>query len=179
VYKSFAFFCLFLFWQRNRPIAKRCVPFFEQRTDMKRPLIILLLFITSNAFGQKAKNFDFSIIVFGCFHADTLSLWANGQQIFNKEIAESDESLSITKLSAHQDRDGLWISNGQQKLRLKNLKPLSIEVILNGVKSRKDININLKKGKIVVLDNCAYSDKDGNTVKGLTIGQSKKTLKLD
>lgn len=133
------------------------------------------MLIPTATFGQKSSKIDFSIMVLGCFNSDTLSLIVNGREILNNEIVESDYSLQMTQITLYQDRDGLWLLHGQNKTRLQrieDLDPLKIQAIFNGTGSRQDVN--LRKGKFVLMHSCAYEEQNARTVQVLTIGQSRR-----
>jgi hypothetical protein len=144
-------------------------------------LFILLNLITTIAFGlQKENPFDFSVIVGSCFKADTVKISINGQELTDNEIVESDFSTGVTKLGVYQDKDGLWILKGDEKIKKNRLtigRQITIDIFVNGTKTTK--MIDLRKGKIIFIENCFVKNENGQTIKTLTFGQFKKTVRLE
>jgi hypothetical protein len=142
-------------------------------------LLLILSFISTISFGQGKRNFDFSLTIASCFHGDTVRIKINGVELTNNEIVESDFVLGITKLDIFQDNDGLWIIRGQEKIKKNRIefnKTVSVDVVVNGKETKKEINI--KKGKIIFVNNCFVKDKDGQARQRLTFEQYKKTVAL-
>ena len=143
-------------------------------------LLLLFSFISTLVLGQSEKPFDFSLIIASCFKADTIKIRVNGQDLIDNEIVNSDFSTGVTELGIYQDNDGLWIQKGKEKIKKEKLtidRQINLDIIVNRTRTTKIIDI--KKGKILFVDNCFVKNQSGQTVQTLTVGQHKKTVRLE
>ena len=144
-----------------------------------KKLLLSLILITLNAlssFGQlKISHEKFSLRIASCFESDTLDITINGKELVKNVIVTSDFSTSITDLAIYQDAAGLWVLHKNERTkqeRLEMSKMIKIDIRINGVLTSK--NINLKKGWILMLDNCM-----GETARVVKVTQHKKTVILE
>ncbi len=145
-------------------------------------LVIVLSLLSTLTFGfQKKYKYDFVLIIGSCFQSDTLTIQISGQQLVDNVIVESDPVTGVARLSIFQDKDRLWVLMGEKdKIKLDRLelkKEIPITIFVNGTKTT--LTINLKKGKIVLVDNCSVKLDNGQISKRLTFRQHKKPVTLE
>jgi len=140
----------------------------------------LLLLISSLTFGQSSKQADFSLIVASCFHGDTIKIILNGYELITNETANSDFATGRTEIEIYQDKAGLWLQTGLQKIKRDRLlitNQVTLDFFVNDVKTTK--TVDLRKGKILVIDNCYVKSDSGESLKTLTIQQFKKSVTFE
>lgn len=111
------------------------------------------------------------------FDQDTIDLTLNGIDIVRTYILESDFSTGITELGIYQDDQGLWVQKGLDTQELKRLDLdgyLRVQIKING--KQTNLELKLKKGKIMVLDYCNVQTSHGNSFRTVTIRQHRKTV---
>jgi hypothetical protein len=141
--------------------------------------IFALLFSTILT-GQEYKNIDFSLILADCYKNDTISISINDIKIIESEIITSDFSTGLTDLSIFQDKKKLVISSDKgESSEDKILIDKKIEVHLTIGKSEYSRILNLKKGKIIVIDYCNRQNDEGKMIKTIDFQQYKKTVEFD
>jgi len=132
-------------------------------------------------FQTKKYKYDFTVMIASCFESDSLDIKVNGQDIISDVIATSDFSTGATKVFLYQAEDGLfvfWENNSKKRLnRLEFKRNITIAIFINGTKTTK--TIDLKKGKIILVDNCSVKAENGQTSKQVTFGQFKKQVTLE
>ena len=139
------------------------------------------LLISTNLIGQEYKNLDFSLIIADCFKNDTISLSINGIEIIKTEKVTSDFSTGLTDISIYQDTKNLVLnSNNGQLVNEKILidKKLKIHLTI-GKKEGISKIIDLKKGKIIVVDYCNRQNQKGEMIKTLYFEQYEKNIEFD
>jgi hypothetical protein len=145
-------------------------------------IIIVLSLISILTLGfQKKYKYDFTLMLASCFDSDTVDIKINGQDIINNAVATSDFSTGLTKVFLYQAEEGLftfWETNNKKKFnRLDFKREITIDILVNGVKTTK--TIDLKKGKIIMVDKCFVKADNGQTSKQLTFRQFKKQVTLE
>ncbi|QCR21121.1 hypothetical protein C1N53_01250 [Pontibacter sp. SGAir0037] len=129
---------------------------------------------------SKRKKSQFSLIIGSCFKSDTVDISINGQGLVRNEVVESHFSTGITQLAIYQDDNGLWVLNKNVRTKLGRLdvnKILALNIKINGVATSK--SVDLRKGWILMLDNCYTESKAGKAERAVTIQQHKKTVVLE
>ncbi|PTX10518.1 hypothetical protein C8N40_11719 [Pontibacter mucosus] len=150
---------------------------------MKKGLLAILLItiIVGTSFSQsKIKKSHFSLIIGSCFKSDTVDISINGQKLVRGALVDSNFSTGVTQLAIYQDDDGLWVLNENEKTNHGKLdvnKTLALNIKINGVATSK--SVDLRKGWILMLDNCYTESKTGKPERTITIQQHKKTLVLE
>lgn len=137
--------------------------------------------IVGTSFSQsKRKKSHFSLIIGSCFKSDTVDISINGQELVRDVVVESNFSTGITQLAIYQDDDGLWVLNENEKINIGKLdvsKTLALNIKINGVATSK--SVDLRKGWILMLDNCYTESTAGKPERTITIQQHKKTVELE
>ena len=171
-------------YSRNSLNTKRCGPYFSTTRPMncRVGLITVLSLVSILTLGfQKKYRYDFTIMVASCFDSDTVDLKINGQNIIDNAVATSDFSTGLTKVFLYQGEDGLftiWETNNKNRLsRLDIKRNITVDIVINGVQTTK--LIDLKKGKIIMVDNCFVKGDNGQTSKQVTFRQFKKQVTLE
>lgn len=147
---------------------------------MKKGILTILLIslIAGASVSQtKSKKNHFSLIIGSCFKSDTVDVNINGQELVSNEIVESNFSTGITQLAIYQDDTGLWVLNENKKTNLGRMavnKAFSIDIKINGVTMSK--SVDLRKGWILILDNCYTESKSGKPERTVTVQQHKKLV---
>ncbi|NEM98511.1 hypothetical protein [Pontibacter burrus] len=150
---------------------------------MKKSLLAtLLITVTVGAsYSQSKRNKShFSLIIGSCFKSDTVDININGHELVRDVVIDSNFSTGVTQLAIYQDEDGLWVLNENEKINLGSLdvnKTLALNIKINGVATSK--SIDLRKGWILMLDNCYTESKSGKPERSVTIQQHKKTVVLE
>lgn len=150
---------------------------------MKKGLLAIFLvsMIVGTSYSQsKRKKNLFSLIVGSCFESDTVDISINGQGLVRNEVVESNYSTGITQLAIYQDDNGLWVLNKNERTNLGRIdvnKTLTVDIRINGVKTSK--SVDLRKGWILILDNCYTESKEGKPERTVTVQQHKKTVVLE
>lgn len=143
---------------------------------MKKFLLSLLIFISIIGYSKDRKpKIGFSIRFASCFKNDTVTLIINKNILIDNKIALSDFSSGITDISIYQDNKELHIkSNGQETI--KNCIDISngLDIIINVNGKILSEKINLKRGRIIFIDNCFVKISDDSTCKKLTLQYFKK-----
>jgi hypothetical protein len=110
-----------------------------------------------------------------------LNIKINGQEIIDNAVVTSDFSTGLTKVSLYQAEDGLfvfWENNNKKRLnRIESKQDISIDIVINGTRTTK--MINLRKGKIVFVDNCSVKGDNGQITKQVTFRQFKKKVTVE
>ncbi|GAB2530466.1 hypothetical protein GCM10027189_08070 [Rufibacter soli] len=120
------------------------------------------------------------MIIGSCFKSDTVDISINGQGLVRDAVVDSNFSTGVTQLAIYQDDDGLWVLNENEKTDLGRLevnKTLALNIKINGVATSK--SIDLRKGWVLMLDNCYTESKAGKPERTITIQQHKKTVVLE
>ncbi len=150
---------------------------------MKKISIVLILISAFNfqTYGQDSnQKFDFSIRFASCFDQDTVNVKINKIELIDNYVLESDFSTGITDLAIYQDKDGVWVLEGNnmaRKGKINVFKELKIEIELNG--NKVDEWIKLRKGKIIFIDNCHVEQQHGDSKQQLAFKQYKKTVTIE
>lgn len=150
---------------------------------MKKGLLAILLItiIVGTSFSQsKRKKSHFSLIIGSCFKSDIVDISINGQELVRDVVVDSNFSTGVTQLAIYQDDDGIWILNENVKTNLGKLdvnKTLALNIKINGVATSK--SVDLRKGWILMLDNCYTESKTGKPERTITVQQHKKTVVLE
>jgi len=150
---------------------------------MKKGLLAILLIIMTigTSFSQsKRKKNHFSLIIGSCFKSDTVDVSINGQKLVRNVVVESNFSTGITQLAIYQDDNGLWVLNENERTNLGRMdvnKTLAVDIKINGVTTSK--SVDLRKGWILMLDNCYTESKAGQPERTVTAQQHKKTVVLE
>ncbi len=130
---------------------------------------------------QKKYKYDFTIMIASCFDSDTVDIKINGQEIINNAVVTSDFSTGLTRLFLYQNEDGLfafWENNNKKRLnRINSKREISFDIFINGTRTTK--TINLKKGKIVFVDNCSIKDDNGQFTEHVTFRQFKRKVTVE
>lgn len=146
---------------------------------MRILLIYFLCFLNLTSKGQKpTRGLVYSIVFASCFQNDSVGLKLNGATLINSSFVSSDSGRGITALAAYQDSHAGWLINKNEKKRLPMViikRKIALEVMLNGTWSK--FYINLKKGKIMFINNCLVKDLEGRNQK-LTVEQYKRNVQL-
>lgn len=150
---------------------------------MKITTLALLLFLLGgfiNGTDSNKKNFEFSLIFASCFRNDTVSLGLNNQTIFSQAVLESDFSSGITKTHVVQTHDALQIKGLSQSTRnrilLKN-DELLIQLMINDKQVVK--KVNLRKGRILVINFCEERISQDETDREVVINQHRKPVTFE
>lgn len=139
---------------------------------MKQTIFILCFLASSySVFPHSYKeDFDYSIVFGGCFEKDIVSLKINNSSIFSDYKVENENGIKKGNLSLTQGRKKINLFyNGEQKTKARvNFKYyLSLDVIVN--RQVKKFKIDLRKGKVLLIENCPT--KDSKEGKELTLEQ--------
>jgi len=130
---------------------------------------------------QKKYKYDFTVMIASCFDSDTLDIKINGQEIIDNAVVTSDFSTGLTKVFLYQAEDGLFVfreNNNKKKLnRIDSKRDISIDIIINGTQTTK--TVNLKKGKIVFVDNCSVKGDNEQITEQVTFRQFKKKVTVE
>jgi len=141
-------------------------------------LILLSTFL--NAGEEKSKH-HFSVVVASCFHSDTVGLNINGNVVIDNEIASSDFSTGVTNIAVYQTDGGLFTFSGNDDGKRLNpvefKRNITVEILVNGIRTIR--TIDLKKGKIIFVDNCSFEEAKGQTSKRVMFKQFRKTVALE
>ncbi|OKL39407.1 hypothetical protein [Pontibacter flavimaris] len=149
---------------------------------MKKGLLAILLvsMIVGTSYSQsKRKKNQFSLIIGSCFKSDTVDISINGRGLVRNEVVESNFSTGITQLSIYQDDNGLWVLNKNERTNYGILdvnKTLTVDIRINGVNTSK--SVNLRKGWVLILDNCYTESKQGKPERTVTV-QHNRTVVLE
>ena len=144
-------------------------------------MILLIIMIVGTSFSQsKGKKNHFSLIVGSCFKSDTVDVSINGQKLVRNEVVESNFSTGITQLAVYQDDNGLWVLIKNERTNLGRLdvnKTFAIDIKINGMTTSK--SVDLRKGRILILDNCYAESKAGKPERTVTVQQHKRRVVLE
>jgi len=153
----------------------------EQKMNIRFLIITIFgLLISISLIGQEYKNLDFSLILADCYKNDTISISINDIKIIESEIVTSDFSTGLTNISIFQDKKNLVIhSNKAESTKAKISLDKNIKVKLTVGKREYSKNINLKKGKIIVVDYCNRQNDKREITKTIDFQQHKKTVEFD
>lgn len=149
------------------------------KTGLLAILLILMIVGTSFSQSKREKN-HFSLIVGSCFKSDTVDISINGQELVKDAVIESDSSTGITPLAIYQDNNGLWVLNENVRINFGRMhvnKTIAVDIKINGVTTSR--SIDLRKGWILMLDNCYTVSKESQPERTLTVQQHKKTVVLE
>lgn len=145
---------------------------------MRLILVLCALVLLSATCSQRlSKNLDFTFIIAGCFDYDTISIVINDIQFVNSCIVKSEFSSGLTGLDIYQDNDSLWLLNQGEKVGIERMEienELDISIIANHDSLSE--KVNLKKGKVIVLEYCNWRQDDGSLNRRLRITQFKKQV---
>jgi hypothetical protein len=105
----------------------------------------------------------------------------NGKTIFDSSVVTSDFSTGLTGLSTYQDKKNLIVI---EKLYKKELDKLEFEKSINisfNIRNKENYSktLNLKKGKIIVIDYCNRQTETGKVMKLIHAQQYRKNIKFD
>jgi hypothetical protein len=151
---------------------------------MKKILLTIITWTltTTLTVGQNLpKKYDFSIIIASCFEsADIVEIKLNDTDICRMTDLKSDFATGLTDLRVYQDDEGLWIINRHEKIKKDKLtigKRLKLDVTVNGEINSKELN--LKKGRIIFVDNCYMRAGTDKILKTNSINQHKKQVIIE
>ena len=149
---------------------------------MKSKILLICGFLLSlSVKGQDYKDIEFSIILGDCFKNDTISMIINGKTIFDSSVVTSDFSTGLTELSTYQDKKNLIVierSNKKELAKLEIRKSIIISFIIKN-KENYSKTLNLKKGKIIVIDYCNRQTETGKVMKSIHAQQYRKNIEFD
>ena len=137
-----------------------------------RHLIVLLLFSPTIVFSNTRPNdFDYSIIFIGCFENDIVSLSLNKILVLDKYKVENADSVRKGHLSLTQyDKEIKVFYNGAEITRSKIEVEFILETDITVNGKLKKIKLDLRKGKVILIDNIA-NDTKRHHIKKLRIEQ--------
>jgi hypothetical protein len=149
---------------------------------MKSTILLIFGFLlTLSIKGQDYKDIEFSIILGDCFKNDTISMLINGKTIFDSSVITSDFSTGLTGLSTYQDKKKLIVIEKSYKKELNKLEfKKSINISFN-IRNKENYSktLNLKKGKIIVIDYCNRQTETGKIMKLIHAQQYRKNIEFE
>ncbi|MES1226012.1 MAG: hypothetical protein ABUT20_61610 [Bacteroidota bacterium] len=140
---------------------------------MKKTFLFFCLFIFSApVFSQSPQNdFDYAIVFGGCFNKDIISLKINNNSILKNYIVNNTDSVLKGNLSLKQSDNKININYNRNPRTISKIifsNVLQVEITVN--KEVSKFNIDLRKGKILLIEFC--QDKNATfKSKKLTIDQ--------
>jgi hypothetical protein len=145
---------------------------------MRKVLFSLVLSgLSLLAFANPPKDlYEYYIVFAGSFRNDVVSLSINKQLVCNRYVIENTDPDKKGNLSIAQYENNINIAyNGKQitKSRIPVDFKLDLAITVNGKK--KQFNINLKKGKIILID---FQKDPATNQKDLTIEQLQEPFIL-
>jgi endoglucanase Acf2 len=144
---------------------------------MKRNLFIFCLLVySSSAFSHGTKeNFDYSIIFGGCFEQDILSLKINNTTIFDHYKVDNKSAIKKGNLSLTQANSKINVFyNGRQIIKRKVNFNYYLNISLTINQQVNKYVIDLRKGKIILVDFC--SKQDNVSAKKLAVEQLQEEV---
>ncbi len=145
----------------------------------KKVLLLLLLGFSLKAHSSGSpRTIDYALVFGTCFEKDRVSLKINKNLIFSNYKLGFDKAQKKGNLSLQQS--GKWITisyNGDEEkhAKIKTGTLLKVEIILNGITSKFDID--LRKGNILLVEFCQGTEPSPTTKK-LTIEQRQEAVIL-
>ena len=144
---------------------------------MKQAILIFCLLVYSYTVFSHAttEDFDYSIVFGGGFDKDLVSLRINNTSIFENYKVDNKNAIKKGNLSLTQTNKKINLFyNGQQKYKgkVKFSYYLNIDLIVNN--QIKKIKVDLRKGKVILLD---YSGPEAKqTTKKITVEQLQEEV---
>jgi hypothetical protein len=129
---------------------------------MKKKYFTFILFLLSTvSFSNTAIiEFDYSIVFVGCFTNDIVSLSINKTLLVNQYKVANIDSIKKGHLSLTQsDKEINIFYNGQQITKSKIDVDFVIDVIITVNRELKKFRIDLRKGKVLLIDYCMNNNE--------------------
>ena len=137
---------------------------------------LCLLVCTCAAFSHSAKeDFDYSIVFGCCFEKDIVSLKINNRSIFHNYKVENRDAVKKGNLSLTQSNKKIHLFyNGQEKYTGKVNFGFYLEIDLTVNNKPNKFKIDLRKGKVILVENCPI--ENASTNKKVTVEQMQEQV---
>jgi hypothetical protein len=124
---------------------------------MKKAIMFFSIFLYAIAASshQHFSHLDYSIVFGGCFENDLVSLKINKRPVLKSFQVENRNAIKKGNLSLTQSPDGITLFYNGTEIKKSGVRIgflIDIEVEVN--KQVKKFKVDLRKGKVVVIENC-------------------------
>ncbi len=147
---------------------------------MKKKYFTLILFFCSTiSFSNTNLNqFDYSVVFVGNFENDIVSLSINKVLLVNHYKITNVDSIKKEHLSLTQSGKVIKIFyNGRQITKSKIEVDFVIDIDITVNRKLKKIKIDLRKGKVILIDYCINDNKSPD-IKKISIEQIQEPVIL-
>ncbi|MFN2438454.1 MAG: hypothetical protein ABR503_04580 [Chitinophagaceae bacterium] len=147
---------------------------------MKKEYLTLLLFFCSTITFSNTKfnDFDYSIVFIGGFKNDIVSLSINKILLVDQYKVANVDSIKKGHLSLTQsDKEIKIFYNGRQITKSKIPVDFVIDFDITVNKKLKKFKLDLRKGKVILVDYC-INDKLSPNIKKISVQQIQEPVIL-